>query len=147
MSYLQRDHSKQHTDTETGQGLVEYALLLALVSAVVLLVLSVPGTFLKGGYCRIILELDSQNAMCLADDDDSASPLVVTETNYNGSQNWLDIKATYNGGHDAAVTVLANGLSMSKQGNHYHIRITSITCPCTVTVSSSTGESVDINPE
>ena len=53
-------------DKERGQGLVEYALILALVSVVAIVILAVVGDSVKEPFCTVAQRLDSNIADCEA---------------------------------------------------------------------------------
>jgi len=54
LNHLSDTNRKSH---ETGQGLVEYALILVLVSIVVIVILAVLGPTISDKYCEIITAL------------------------------------------------------------------------------------------
>jgi pilus assembly protein Flp/PilA len=122
--------------SETGQGLVEYALILVLVSVVVISVLAVVGDQVGGAFCQVINLLSDDIVPQCAED-----VVVIASSHYSVSQNRLTLQATSDGGYSDEVVLIASpGGTLSKQGNHYAITIEPLTgCPCTVTVRSSKG--------
>ena len=131
--------------TATAQGLVEYALILVLVAVVVIGGVSQFGDEVSNVYCEIITVLDPQSVLVCDNADDSA--IQITQSQYNADGNRITIRATYNGGYDPNVMLTAHpGGQLVQQGNQYTITMTG-TCPCSVRLSSSSGEStnVDVN--
>jgi len=51
---------KRHLHREDGQGLVEYALILVLVSIVVIVILALLGNTINGAFARVIAGLNGQ---------------------------------------------------------------------------------------
>jgi Flp pilus assembly pilin Flp len=120
----------------SGQGLVEYALILVLVSAVVILVLTTFGGTVSNSFCGVISAFNNDVLVQCAED-----VVQITSSDYNAGQKRLKLQATTDGGYSADVTLIASpGGTMSQQGNHYAITIENLDdCPCTVTVRSSKG--------
>ncbi|MBN1963786.1 MAG: hypothetical protein JW910_04010 [Anaerolineae bacterium] len=144
----------RNTKAERGQGLVEYALMLSLAAAAVIAVLAIMGPRLNGLYCGVVTDLTGETpAACQVggedqgggDDDGGGdeNQVVITHANYSGGNHQVTLQATYNGGSDASVTLTASpGGQMSIRGDHYQLQFRiSGDCPCTITVTASTGES------
>jgi pilus assembly protein Flp/PilA len=121
---------------EIGQGLVEYALILVLVSVVVISVLAVVGDQVSSAFCQVVNLLSDDLVPQCAED-----VVAITLSDYNASQNRLRLQATSDGGYSDDVVLTASpGGTMAQQGDHYAITIEPLTgCPCTVTVRSSKG--------
>ena len=132
--YPRSHHRFRHS--ETGQGLVEYALILVLVAIVVISVLEVVGDQVGSAFCQVINLLSDDLVPQCAED-----VVVITSSDYNAGQNRLKLQATSDGGYSDDVVLIASpGGTMTKQGDHYAITIEPLTgCPCTVTVRSSKG--------
>jgi len=122
---------------DSGQGLVEYALLLLLVAIVLVAAVTVFGDQLGDTYCRINSALPwSTTGNC---------DLAITRSDYDSGLQELHLHATVNGGYDPAVTVTAvPGGVMQAAVDHYHLRFNLSGCPCTVTVTSSSGGSASV---
>lgn len=52
---------KRHLRREDGQGLVEYALILVLVSIVVIVILALLGNTINGAFARVVAALNGQD--------------------------------------------------------------------------------------
>lgn len=122
-----------------GQGLVEYALLLVLVAIVVLTVLALMGPRVQSIFCQITGSLGQTISHDLCD------VVTITQATYSAGNQTLLLKATYNGSVDPGVTLTASpGGALAAAGNHYQATITLSGCPCTVTVTASTGASATV---
>ena len=130
---------------EDGQGLVEYALILTLVAVAVIVILSLLGPQLGNKFCQVATDLNDgvQPGPCQQD------TVAITDANYISAQQQVKLKATYDGGYDAGITLTASpGGAMSQQGNHYALTVTGVSgCPCTITVTASDGnaDTVTVN--
>ena len=92
-------NTKQDSGKTTGQGLVEYALLLMLVAIVLVAAVTMYGTALAETFCRINAALPgSTNGNC---------DVEITRADYDYSDQELHLDATLNGGYDASVTLTA----------------------------------------
>ncbi len=128
-------HRSLHPPNERGQGLVEYALIVVLVAVVVITILVVLGPGTRNVFCQITAGLG-------ADVSNVCDVVTISHSTYDSGNNTALLKATYNGGYDPAVTLTASpGGAMSQEGNHYRLDFTLTGCPCTVTVTASTGAS------
>lgn len=120
-----------------GQGLVEYALLLTLVSIVVIAVLTILGSTVANVFSQVSAELGYS--------DDLISNVAITKSDYDPDDEILHLDATENGDFDPTVTLTASpGDVMEERSHHYHLQYTLTGCPCTVTVTSSAGGSVSV---
>ncbi len=127
--------------SEKGQGLVEYALILVLVSVVVLAVLLISGPTLGNVFTEVVSAIDNPGGGGGGGGEED----VVSITTAAYSAGNLHLDATSDGGYDPGVTLTASpGGVMTQAGGHYHRNI-SIVCPCTVTVTSSEGGSSIVN--
>jgi len=121
--------------SEVGQGLVEYALILALISLVVIVVLSLLGPGIGNVFSNVVDEL---NILGGGNNYDVA----ITLADYDSGLQTLHLDATSDGVYDPAVTLTASpGGIMVQAGSHYHLNYSLTGCPCLVTVTSSEGDS------
>ena len=69
--------------------------------------------------------------------------VAITHASYSSGNRQVNLHATYNGGVDSGVSLTASpGGGMEILGDHYQLVFTvSSDCPCTITVTSSTGAS------
>jgi pilus assembly protein Flp/PilA len=81
---------RQHAPKEEGQGLVEYALLIILVSIAIILVLSLFGDELAGVYSQIVSGLQITGAPV---DTDAPQATCVLHDG-NASDNWINAEAS-----------------------------------------------------
>jgi len=129
--------SDKHSSAGLGQGLVEYALLLMLVAIVLVAAVTIYGKTLGETFCRINAALPGSTT--------GSCDVEITRSDYDSSLQELHLHATVNGGYDPAVTMTAApGGVMQAAGDHYHLRYTLSGCPCTVTVTSSSGGSASV---
>ncbi len=119
---------------ETGQGLVEYALILVLVAVVVIAVLLLLGPQIGQVFSQAVCGLGG-----------GCDVVVITRADYNAGNHELHLDATSDGGYNPAVTLTASpGGVMEAKSDHYHLKYTLTGCPCTVTVTSSGGGSASV---
>ena len=129
--------------SEKGQGLVEYALILVLVSVVVLAVLLISGPTIGNVFTQVVSAIDNPGGG--GGGGGGEDVVSITRADYNSGTQNLHLDATSDGGYDPGVTLTASpGGVMTQSGGHYHRNI-SIVCPCTVTVTSSEGGSSIVN--
>ena len=130
---------------ETGQGLVEYALILVLVSVVSVAVLALPGTQINVMLCQTIVTLSDEPVEACETDT-----VAILKAEHHGPSKQIRVQATSDGGYnpDAALTATVNGYTavMTHQAgkDYYEVNIKGIdiaTCPCTVSVDSTLGGS------
>lgn len=130
-------NSRKDSCSSAGQGVVEYALLLLLVAIVLVATVTLYGTALADTFCRINAALPGSTT--------GSCDVEISRSDYDSSHQELHLHATVNGGYDPAVTVTAApGGVMQAAGDHYHLRYTLTGCPCTVTVTSSSGGSASV---
>lgn len=121
--------------SEGGQGLVEYALILVLVSLVVIVVLSLLGPSIGNVFSNIVDDLNMLGG-------GNNYVVAITRADYDSGLQMLHLDATSDGVYDPGVTLTASpGGVMVQAGNHYHLNYSLTGCPCTVTVTSSEGDS------
>lgn len=121
--------------SEGGQGLVEYALILVLVSLVVIVVLSLLGPSIGNVFSNIVDDLNMLGG-------GNNYVVAITRADYDSGLKMLHLDATSDGVYDPGVTLTASpGGVMVQAGNHYHLNYSLTGCPCTVTVTSSEGDS------
>lgn len=135
--------------SENGQGLVEYALILVLVSVVVLAVLLISGPTIGNVFTEVVNTIENPGGDVDVDGDDEDENDVVAITRADYSSGNVHLDATSDGVWNAGVTLTASpggvmGGPNGGGGGHYHLNI-SVTCPCTVTVTSSEGGSSTVN--
>jgi Flp pilus assembly pilin Flp len=117
---------------EVGQGLVEYALVLTLVSIVVIATLILLGPTVGNVF--------SQVSAALGVTDTGSSIVAIIKSDYDSDEGKLHLDATVDGDYYPTVTLTASpGGVMEERIDHYHRDISLSGCPCTVTVTSSTG--------
>ena len=138
----QSNSVKRHS--ESGQGLVEYSIILALLALVVVVVLVVFGP----GVGNIFSE--SSKAFNMAGEapvEDTVDVITIAQVDYyNGST--VHIDAQVDGSSDPNVTLTASpGGEMQILDSHYHILFSLPGCPCEVTITSSTGGSTTVMVE
>ena len=141
----QEKHEKTITNpqyakvTERGQGLVEYALLLMLVSLVVTgtLTLFVPGV--KNAYCQVMVRLNPDIR------DYCAGGITPVNANYSPGSQKLHILAKLPQGSDAELFV--DGQPMQRLGSStvFKIVITTADPPSTVTITSNEGGKITVD--
>lgn len=116
---------------EDGQGLVEYALILVLVSITVIVALSLLGTSVRDVFY------------------DVRAALIPPKIELVRAEHWINskviIEVTYAGGYDSSVTLSTPYGTMNKWNNSYgldlpHSTIDTTQCPCTIWIEASTGE-------
>ncbi len=130
-------HAGIRFSRERGQGLVEYALALTLVAAVVILSLRFLGPSVERVYCRVVTQLGTDSEQC--------QYIGITQANYNPSSGLLRLRATYGAGYDPSVTLWTSpggAMHGSEDDGYYHLNVnlSGYTCPCTVTITSSRGD-------
>lgn len=121
------------SNRENGQGLVEYALILVLVSITVIAALSLLGTSVNDVFYQV------------------TSALKPSKIDLVRAHHWENskviIEVTYEGGYDSSIVLTTPYGTMSKWKNSYgldlpHGTIDTTSCPCTIWVESNTGESL-----
>jgi len=121
--------------SEMGQGLVEYALILVLVALVVIVVLSLLGPSIGNVFSNVIDEINMLGG-------GNNYVVAITRADYDSGLQMLHLDATSDGIYDPGVTLTASpGGVMVQAGNHYHLNYSLTGCPCSVTVTSSDGDS------
>lgn len=145
-----KDHPRPQT--EDGQGLVEYALILVLVAVAVIASLTMLGTSVNEVYAQITTALDINS-------EETHTLTVSYARHYPANQN-IQIRVLYDGGYDPGVTVTAqiNGVNVNIPGGsvsnpvdyfrsipYSTIGINQCSPSCSVTVTSSDGLSKTVN--
>ncbi len=133
--------SYTRTPGSRGQGLVEYALVLTLVSIVVMVTLIMLGS--------TVGNIFSQVSASLGVADTGSYMVAITRSDYDSDEGRLHLDATVDGDYNPSVTMTASpGGVMEERADHYHRAVSLSGCPCTVTVTSSTGgtASVTVGP-
>ena len=131
--------------SEDGQGLVEYALILVLVAIVVIAVLFLLGPTVGNIFSEINSNLENleQNEQPEVIEDDDSDVVVITRATFSSGE--LHFDATSDGTYNPSVTLTTSpGGVMEARSNHYHLNISFASCPCAVTVTSSSGGSASI---
>jgi pilus assembly protein Flp/PilA len=133
--------------SESGQGFMEYALVVVLVALISILILSMLGPSISNLYCEMVTTL---GGTCNIGDegdggDDAHDLVVIIRADYNSDKQELHIDATSNGDYYPDVTLTASpGGVMEQRAHHYHLIFTLTGCPCAVTVTSSAGGSATV---
>ena len=119
---------------KSGQGLLEYALILSLVSIVVLVGLALVGPVLNSAYCQVIRELPGTGKACTED------IVVIFKADYKTDPERVHIDARSNGDYFPGTILTASpGGVMEAKAHHYHLEFLLSGCPCEVTITSSAG--------
>jgi Flp pilus assembly pilin Flp len=133
-------HRTMPLPEKSGQGLIEYALILSLVAIVVIVALAVMGTTIRRVYCQVISQFPGNETPC-----DEIDMVVITKADYDSLKQELHLDATSNGDFDPTVTLTASpGGLMEERSDHYHLTYSLPGCSCIVTVTSSAGGSASI---
>jgi len=123
---------------ELGQALVEYALIMVLVSLIAIITLSLVGPAVKDVFCDVVLAIQPSGT-------DECGVVRVLNAHYSGGE--LMVMAKVPPGSSATLNLIGYGW-MERQGTS-HIFKLHITVPppppSTVTVKSSEGVSVAID--
>ena len=123
---------------EQGQALVEYALILVLVSLVATITLSLVGPALKDVFCDVVLTIQPGGT-------DACGVVRILNAHYSGDE--LKVMAKVPPGSPATLTLIGYG-PMVRQGTSHVFKL-HITIPppppSTVTVQSSEGDSETID--
>jgi Flp pilus assembly pilin Flp len=91
--------SRRRQDLQTGQGLVEYALVLVMVALVVIAVLTVLGPQVGNVFCNVTGSLGSgPSASCPANSGNNAVNCNGNNGNGNGNGNCNGNNGNGNGG-------------------------------------------------
>ena len=134
--------------SEKGQSLVTYGLLLVLISVVSFVTLSLLGDTLKETYCQITSTFGgSCESYSDGNNDDGSEEFVdFTISNIKYANRRLHLDVQFEGGvnPDVTMTVSPPGREMVMKKDHYHIKYRLRKCPCSVTITSSTGGSKTI---
>jgi hypothetical protein len=117
---------------------VEYAIILALVALVVIVVLSLLGPSVGNIFSNVVDNLNTIGEV-------NTDVVVITQADYDSVPQMLSLYATSDGVYDPAVTMTASpGGVMVHDANQYHLNYYLPGCPCTVTVTSSKGGSATV---
>jgi hypothetical protein len=151
-SLNRRIFSTYRIDWEIGQGLVEYAVIIALVAVIVIAIVAVFGSAVKQAFCEPLIAFDPEYTMiCLEEPDPPASPEDETYTisgraRYSSYRDTLYIAARLPEGTSATLTVEGYGeMEYVPYRNAYRLRIHTHDPPSTVTITSSEGASITID--
>ena len=125
---------------EQGQALVEYALIMVLVSLIATITLSLAGSAVKDVFCDVVLTIQPGGT-------EACGVVRVLNAHYSGDE--LTVMAKVPPGSPATLTVIGYG-PMERQGASHVFKL-HITVPppppSTVTVKSSEGisETIDVS--
>jgi len=139
--------NSENRRSEAGTGLVDYALIIALVGVVGIAVMAVIGPSISNIYCEVLAPLGVTCDASGEDDDevDEVLDVAITRTDYASGTQELHLDATYGGDYDPSVTMTASpGGVMEARAHHYHLVFTLTDYPCEVTVTSSEGSSASM---
>lgn len=138
---VRKEHHRQ-----SGQGLVEYALILVMVAVVVIVILTQLGPGIGNIFCKIVNELDEeQSPICVGGASDVVT-LFKTPKDEGGDRWHIDVTSKTDGifNEGAILTISPPGETMKEKDDHYHFNDDISGCPCTVTITSSLGGSMTI---
>lgn len=155
---LFRTFFKNHPrpQSEDGQGLVEYALILVLIAVTVISAISMLGGNINGVYAQIADALQLPGA----DEEETEHTLTVSYARHFPSAQNIEVKVLYDGGYDPDVTVTAviNGATVSIPGGslsnpvdyfaripYASVGVNQCAPSCSVIVTSSDGLSKTVN--
>ena len=123
--------------SEQGQALVEYALIMVLVSMIAIITLALLGPAVKDVFCDVVLTIQPGGT-------DACGIVRVLNAHYSGGE--LMVMAKVPPGSPATLTLIGYG-PMVRQGTSHVYKLHIIVPnppPSTVTVKSSEGISVTI---
>ncbi len=125
---------------DSGQGLVEYALILTLVAVVVIITLNVLGSAVSNVFCQVNAGLSGANPI--------GCDVQIMRADYDSQQQTLHLDARVGGTYDPTIqlTLTPGGPMQGRPSNsYYHITGVHLTgCPCTVKVTSNVGGSATV---
>ncbi len=125
--------------TERGQGLVEYALLLMLVSLVVTATLTLFAPGVKNAYCQVMVTLNPDTS------DYCTGGITPLNANYFPGSQTLRILAKLPQGSEAELSV--DGVPMQRLGssNVFKYVITTAVPPSTIIITSNEGGIITVD--
>lgn len=139
-------------DRELGQGLVEYAVIIALIAVVVIVVVAIFGSGVKQAFCEPLIALDPDYTMiCL--DEPALIPVSGEEEHaisgrarYSNYRDTLYVAARLPEGTSATLTVEGYGeMEYVPYRDAYRLRVHTHDPPSTVTIISSEGPSITVD--
>jgi Flp pilus assembly pilin Flp len=133
--------------SQAGAGLLEYALIISLVSVVGVAVVAAVGPAISNIYCEILITLGvTCDAGGEVDDEvDEILDVAIITSDYASGIQELHLDATYGGDYDPSVSMTASpGGVMEARAHWYHAHFVLTDCPCEVTVTSSEGNSASV---
>lgn len=134
--------NKPHLRNERGQGLVEFALAIVLISLVGVISLALLGPSINKLYCKVIFQFGQFPDVCL---DEGADIVALRTADYKSDKQTLHFDVTSNGTAEPGTTMTASpGGPMEMRKGHYHISLFLTGCPCEVTATSSQGGSLTV---
>ena len=135
-----------------GQGLPEYALILALVAVVVVGIMALLGSGVKQALCKPLIGLNPEYAAeCLSEPEEQASPEdasypISALAAYSTSRGHLVIAARLPEGATGNLTVQGYGaMEYLPQKDAYVLVVNTDTPPSSVTVISSDGGTITVD--
>ena len=132
-------------NSEGGQGLVEYSIILALLALVVVAVLVVFGPRLGNLYSQMASAFGTDGEEPVVEPAVEPDDVITIAQAEYISNNDVHIDAQVNGGSDPDIELTASPCGvMQQQSNHYHIYFEMLDCPCEVTITSSAGSSTTV---
>jgi Flp pilus assembly pilin Flp len=148
----QRIFRTYRMDWEIGQGLTEYAIIIALVAVVVIVIAAVFGSAVKQALCEPLIAFDPEYTLyCLAEPDIPTSPeeeghSISGRARYSSYRDSLYIAARIPEGTSATLTVEGYGeMEYVPYRDAYRLVIHTHDPPSTVTIISSEGSSITID--
>jgi pilus assembly protein Flp/PilA len=129
---------------QSGQGLVEYSIILALLALVVVAVLVVLGPGVGNIFSESSKAFNTDSGESVdVPVEEPADKITISQVDYNGYNAHID--AQFDGGSDPSVTLTTSpGGPMQILDLHYHIIFPLLDCPCEVTITSSAGGSTTV---
>jgi hypothetical protein len=139
-------------DWEIGQGLVEYAIIIALVAVVVIVITALFGSAVKQALCEPLIAFDEEYTMyCLEEPAPPASPdeegyAISGRARYSSYRDSLYIAARLPEGSSATLTVEGYGeMEYVPYRDAYRLVIHTHDPPETVTIISNDGSSITVD--
>ena len=136
-------------DKVQGQGLPEYALLITLIAAVVVVVMALLGSTIKRALCDPLIALNAQYAAsCLVEAEELSSSdgqthSIAALAAYRSSSGELIIAARLPAGVTATLTVEGYGnMTYIPQKDVYLLVVQTAPSPSSVIINSSEGGSM-----
>jgi hypothetical protein len=149
--FYRRKSKSYRTDGDIGQGLPEYAIIIALIAVVVVVIAAVFGSAVKQAFCEPLIAFDPEYTLyCLEEPDQPSSPDeeghdISGRARYSSYRDTLYIAARLPEGTSATLTVEGYGeMEYVPYRDAYRLVVHTHDPPSTVTIISSEGPSKTI---